>query len=380
MTEPWWEDVFEDVSREHEARAPRGGKSNGKGHDAGKRFQLKRFEDIKLATRPNYLIKGVLPRTGLAVIWGPPKCGKSFWTFDAAMHVALGWQYRGRRVQQGTVVYCALEGGAGFAARVEAWRQRHLAQHCDPVPFHLLDVPLDLVGDHMALIATIREQVEELPVAAVFIDTLNRAMLGDENKSDDMAKFIRAADALRVAFECLVGVIHHCGVAGSRPRGHTSLAGADDVQIQVERDKDGNITVTVEHMKDGDASAPMGSKLERLEVGTDDDGDPMSSCVIVPAEVTAVARKLSKTQKFALDALKKCVTNEPRLQPPMSPYSSEKWPCVASARWRQEFYDTYPSDKPATKRQALLRATLDLEEASIIVLWKEYVWLRDSVT
>src|SRR5262249_49600253 len=162
-------------------------------------------------------------------------CGKSFWSFDAAMYIALGWKYRGRRVQQGTVVYCALEGGAGFAARVEAWRQHHLAEHAEPVPFHLLDVPLDLVGDHMALMQTIREQVEELPVAAVFIDTLNRAMLGDENKSDDMAKFIRAADAIRVGFECLVGVIHHCGIVGSPPRGHTSLAGADDVQIRLSR-------------------------------------------------------------------------------------------------------------------------------------------------
>ena len=63
---------------------------------------------------------------GSVVVWGPPKCGKSFWTFDLMMHVALGWEYRGRRVQQGAVVYLALEGGHGFRARVEAWRRRHL--------------------------------------------------------------------------------------------------------------------------------------------------------------------------------------------------------------------------------------------------------------
>ena len=45
------------------------------------------------------------------------------------MHVALGWEYRGRRVQQGAVVYLALEGGHGFPARVEAWRRRHLNGH-----------------------------------------------------------------------------------------------------------------------------------------------------------------------------------------------------------------------------------------------------------
>jgi hypothetical protein len=196
---------------------------------------------------PNYLIKGIIPRTGLVVIWGPPKCGKSFWTFDLMMYAALGRPYRGRRVQQGAVVYLALEGGYGFQARVEAWRRRHLANHRDPVPFYLLDVPVDLIADHQRLIAAIKAQFgSQIIPAAVVIDTLNRALMGDENKSDDMAKFIRASDMIRQAFGCVVPIVHHCGVAGGRPR------------------------------------------LDRVELGDDDDGDPIRSCVIVPAEARPV--------------------------------------------------------------------------------------------
>ena len=33
--------------------------------------------------------------------------------FDLSMHIALGREYRGKRVQQGSVVYLALEGGKG---------------------------------------------------------------------------------------------------------------------------------------------------------------------------------------------------------------------------------------------------------------------------
>jgi hypothetical protein len=46
------------------------------------RFVLARFADFKPLHGDDYCVKGVLPRSGLAVFWGPPKCGKSFLVFD----------------------------------------------------------------------------------------------------------------------------------------------------------------------------------------------------------------------------------------------------------------------------------------------------------
>jgi hypothetical protein len=347
---------------------------NGKSH----RFELKIFERISMTTAPNYLVKGILPRVGLVIVWGPPKCGKSFWTFDLVMHIALGWKYRGRRVQQGAVVYCALECGHGFAARVEAWRRQHLNGHREHVPFFLCDEPVDLVRDHAELINAIRVQLGEQVPAAIVIDTLNRALIGDENKSDDMARFIRAADMLRATLDCLVVIIHHCGVQGGRPRGHTSLSGADDAQIAIERDKSGNIIVKIEHMKDGDASAPMASQLERVELGTDDDGDPITSCVIVPAEdVTVGGPKLSKVNRFALDLLQKLIATEGQPAPAEAkvPDDVRVYP---AGKWRERFIETYPADRRDTKKKAYLRALFDLQEAHLIELWRELVWLRDK--
>ena len=40
------------------------------------RFVLVPFNDITLDTKPSYLVKGLIPRVGLTVVWGPPKCGK----------------------------------------------------------------------------------------------------------------------------------------------------------------------------------------------------------------------------------------------------------------------------------------------------------------
>ena len=60
-------------------------------------------------------------------------------------------------------------------------------------------------------------------------------------------------------------------------------------------------------MKDGEAGTVMASRLDRVELGTDADGDPLSSCVIIPTEV--VPRKVSKTQALAFDLLKRLIKN-----------------------------------------------------------------------
>src|SRR6185312_17537573 len=76
---------------------------NGKAVE--RRIRLVPFNSVKLGTDRRYLVKGLIPYPGLTVIWGPPKCGKSFWTLDIVMSVVLGEDYRGRRVKQGPVVY-----------------------------------------------------------------------------------------------------------------------------------------------------------------------------------------------------------------------------------------------------------------------------------
>jgi hypothetical protein len=343
-------------------------------------LMLEAWNDAGMSTASNYLVKGILPRTGLAVVWGPPKCGKSFWTFDLVVHIALGREYRGRKVQQGVVVYCALEGGGGFGNRIEAWRKQHGNGSEQNVPFYLIRQPFDLVADQQILIAAIRAELGKAVPAVIVIDTLNRAMGGgDENKSDDMGKFIKALGAVQAAFDCLIVVVHHCGIVGTRPRGHTSLAGADDVQIRIERDKDGAIKATVEHAKDFEAGDVLASKLDRVELSTDSDGDPISSCVIVASEASAAEPKLPKVQQLAYDALKRTIKDEGVEVKAKSEMANKGVPigqrACLSESWRQCFYGLHEANKQATKRQALFRATLELEEAKLIALVGAYAWM-----
>jgi hypothetical protein len=249
------------------------------------------FAEIKLGTERRFVVKGLIPRVGLTVVWGPPKCGKTFWIFDLSMRVALNWDYRGRRVQGGPVVYCCFEGQTGMEARVEAFRQRFLSEQHDNIPWFLQPVTLDLVRDHQALILKIKEQ--SINPLMVLLDTLNRSLFGSESSDQDMSAYVRAADAIRDAFNCAVVVVHHCGIDGKRPRGHTSLQGACDAQLAVTRDSNDNIIITVEAMKDGPHGDVVASRLDVEDVGMDEDGDTISSCVVLPQENMPTPMKAS---------------------------------------------------------------------------------------
>src|SRR5262249_12682393 len=157
--------------------------------DGTPRFRLIRFRDIKLSSTAAYLVKDLIPREGLIVIWGPPKCGKTFWAFDVGMHIGLGRDYRGRRIRQGAVVYIACEGERGLTARAEAFRRRKMADDDGDPPFHLLTTRLDLAGDADTLVADIKAQIGDDGVAAIFVDTLNRSIAGSESDDEDMGDY-----------------------------------------------------------------------------------------------------------------------------------------------------------------------------------------------
>jgi len=340
--------------------------------DEPKRFTLERFASISLDATASYLVQGLIPRAGLTVIWGPPKCGKSFWAFDLTMHIALGENYRGCHVQQGPVVYLALEGGLGFRKRIEAFRRRR--GDCDP-PFYLITQTIDLVRDHAALIADIKEQTET-PVV-VCVDTLNRSLGGSESKDEDMAAYIRAADAIRQKFSCAVLIVHHCGVDGTRPRGHTSLSGAVDAQLSAARDAGDNIIVTLEWMKDGPEDVVIISRLDVVDLGMDEHGEVITSCVIVPSEATGVAPEfaIKGMPKIALDALYEAIIECGEVVP--SSHIPPRTRTVSVVRWTSYFEAKTMSDptKPDSKRRAFGRASQKLQDLKIIGVWNDRVWV-----
>jgi hypothetical protein len=212
----------------------------------------------------------------------------------------------------------------------------------------------------------------------VVIDTLNRSLAGSESDDKDMAAYIRAADAIRDAFGSAVIVVHHCGIDATRPRGHTSLAGAVDAQLAVKRDNLENIVVTVERLKDGPEGDSLISKLESIEVGTDSDGDPITSCIVVAVDGEAAReatnRKLSDRQQLALDALTDCAAEHGK--PPPGSFGLPAGPrAVDLNQWRDELYarGTLHQDS-ANPRQDFRRLKDSLQRRKLIGAREDLVW------
>lgn len=339
------------------------------------RFVLVAFKDIKLSTRRQYLIKGLLPREGLALIWGPPGCGKSFLAYDMAMHIALGQPFRGRRTAKGPVVYVACEGEPGIPQRTEAYKQARFLAEIDDVPFFMIMAKVEMPHHDVFLAIDIKDQIGSVKPAAIFIDTLNRSFVGSENKDEDMGAYIRAADRLYRAFGCCVAIIHHSGVEGTRYRGHTSLKGAVDAEIEVAKADDGLITAKVIKMKDGADGTVFTNRLKVIDLGLDEDGEEMTSCVIEPSDEEPAERvkKLSPNQQKAFDELKKCMS--------FAGSTSQRGTITVSLEtWQRELFNTGVIERDSAgyrDKWAVLKR--ELKNRGRILFDSNRVWIISDV-
>jgi hypothetical protein len=215
----------------------------------------------------------------------------------------------------------------------------------------------------------------------VVLDTLNRSLIGSESSDEDMAAYVRASDAIRAAFDCLVIIVHHCGVDGTRPRGHTSLTGAVDTQIAVKRDTDKNVVVLVELLKDGPEGEVITRRLQSVELGLDEDGDIMTSCVVVPAEAGGEGKKKISTQAvLGLRMLHEALAEHGKVPPPGGRVPANTMVCDVGV-WRSFCYagTVADSEKTDSKKKAFQRVQRELQTMGVIGVWNDQVWVAAHV-
>jgi hypothetical protein len=247
-----------------------------------------------------WLIKNVLPDAGLIVLFGASGSGKTFVAIDMAFAIARGVAWRGNRTKKGRVMIIAAEGGKGMSKRLKATCDYH---NIDPneVDIGLLTVPPNFL---------LSEDVTELAAAVaasggadvIIVDTMAQVTPGaNENSSEDVGLALANARALETATGATILMVDHSGKDASKGvRGWSGKRAAADAELEVLKYENGTRELRITKMKDGDDGLKWGFRLEMVVVGTDADGDPITSCVAVEADVPVpvVQETGPKAQRF----------------------------------------------------------------------------------
>lgn len=346
--------------------------------DHGGHYRLLSCDDLCNAPPMRWFIRGVLPAIGLAAIYGASQSGKSFLVLDMAFAVAMGESWFGHRVIQAPVTYVCLEGESGMGVRIKAWRVRHSA--AAPKMLKFVAQPFDLkspnVGELAAAIIA-RNGTNGI----VIIDTLNRAAPGaDENSSVDMGSLIAAATRLQRLVGGLVLLVHHTGKDETKgPRGHSSLFAALDAAIEVTR-SDARRTWSVAKAKDGETGIQTPFKLELVTLGSGEDGEIISSCIVVQDGATQKARPkakvLAKNQRIAYDALRELLHQSKIFAKEGAPDGK---PCISCRDALTCVSDKMPPD-PKHKKSRAQEAIEGLVNSGIVGIYGEWLWDNEVPT
>jgi hypothetical protein len=262
----------------------------------GSPVKLSAYSEIIMRPSPQWIVKNLIPPGELTAIVGPTSCGKTFLTMDLLLALARGQEFWfGQRIKRhGLVVHLTLE-GTSLGNRLNAYRAHH--DITGDLPYVALEVPINLREPPTALINAIERQgqLHDLPVVLVAVDTVNRAMGGgEENSSEHMGAFLASAERIKTAFPgCGVLLVHHIGKDPTKgARGHSSFSANVGAQLHVDQDESSGIrTVTMDKQRDATTETTFNFKLTQVSLGPDEDGEPITSCVVeastAPAAIEA---------------------------------------------------------------------------------------------
>lgn len=231
----------------------------------------------------SYLIKGYIPTKALGMVYGPSGAFKSFHVLSWACSIALGLEWNNSKVIQSPVLYIAGEGGLGVPRRIKAWCNKYNSGS-SIANFYRLDHPI-FFGEPQAVEQLIRtlhitQQETGQEFGLIVIDTLARCFNGDENRSDDMNRFVAACDRIKTETGATVLVVHHSGKdTGKGARGSSVMRAACDFEYSINRADIAEPALILKCSKAKDETEAKTQMFELTEkfLFTDGDGDQIMS-------------------------------------------------------------------------------------------------------
>jgi AAA domain len=129
------------------------------------------------------------------------------------------------------------------------------------------------------------------PTRLIIIETINRVLAGgDENSSVDMGKLIDMLSQIQLRTGAHVLVVHHSPIEGGRLRGHSSLLGACDTTILVQRSGTTS-SAQIDKANDGPTGEQITWTVDSVDLHRDPEtGVTTTAPVVVPSASAAPAR------------------------------------------------------------------------------------------
>ncbi len=345
-------------------------------------------DEVQPVTHCTDFVEDLLRDNEFSVIYGASNCGKTFFMLDLAMHVALGKEWRGKEVEQGGVIYAALEGGHGTKNRIVAFKNHY--QITDKIPLAIIPSNINFLDgkvDMPAFLEAIEGAKKRLgKVRLIVVDTLARAISGgDENSGQDMGQLIINADKLREATNAHIAFVHHSGKDDLKgARGHSSLRAAVDTEIEVSRpDTESPSTIKVVKQREMEMIEDMSFTLSRVVLGVNERGKEVTSCVVMPCDVVEkkTTARMNPIQTFMYDAILDCMDRYGEVR-----FVQKDMPNVKSIRYEElrevlemrGLKGMMEQEKKSTAEQvksATQTARVALKKMSKINFNGVYVWL-----
>jgi hypothetical protein len=308
-----------------------------------------------------WLIKNHIQREALHMIHGPSGGGKTFLVLDQCLSIAAKMEsWCGHTVRHGTVVYLAGEGHHGLRGRVAAWKQYH---RVDKLDMWLSKAGTDLNTPQGYGHVTAAIDALPSPPCMIVVDTLHRFLEGDENSAQDAKTMLDACNDLQRRYEAAVVLVHHTGVsdeAQHRARGSSAWRGALDIEVSVvPGTDDAPMSVVQRKMKDGEIASDIHMRITSVELPwEDEDGEPVSSAVVVQDEDWAAKKKEPDSHAKARQSIESAWIA-------MGDLSNGR-PYLTESAWRDHHKMTHHDKKPATLRQQFKRFKDALIESKFI--------------
>lgn len=336
------------------------------------RYRLESVSEVLARPPPPWLIRGLVPQRGLAMLYGAPGSGKTFLALDMVCAIARGTAWAARRTRPGVAVYVGLEGHIGT-------RLRAYTKHTGVPAAALADLRiverqhLSFLADHDAAELARDIKATGIEPALVVIDTLNRSMPGgDENSSLDMGRVIAQSGMLADHLECAVLFVHHSGKnedAGAR--GHSSLHGAVDAALAVSRTETGERIVEAAKVKDGEDGEQFAFNLEIVDIGAAADFDPeatpeerLTSCVVTNLHPIARTTKPRKVRLRDAGAIALRAFHETLAFYADDPQRAFEDESVIGDQWRDKFVELCDGEPKAAG--AFAKARLELMSKGVV--------------